>query len=167
MANLGTSFDASQVDPTNSFDPIPPGKYPMMFTDSEMKTTKEGTGQYLQLTAEVIDGPCKGRLIWTRLNLQNPNQTTVEIAQRELSAICHSVGVLQVQDSAQLHNLPFLATVKIRPAKGDFDASNEIKNYEPLNGTAPKAAANDESHAPAPQVANGGSVQDGEWWNNK
>jgi hypothetical protein len=169
MANLGRNFDATQVDPTSTFDPIPPGKYPMVFTDSEMKPTSAGTGSYLQLTAEVIDGPSKGRLIWVRLNLDNPNPKTVEIAERELSQICHAVNKLHVQDSVELHDIPFLADVKVRPPKGNYDASNEIKEYQPLSGQpqqqAAPVAANDAVADPAPQVAAANSATSSDWWN--
>jgi hypothetical protein len=59
MANLG-NFDASQVDPASSFDPIPAGKYLATITESETKPTKNGSGSYLQLTFRILDGPYKG-----------------------------------------------------------------------------------------------------------
>ena len=37
-----------------------------------MKATKAGTGQYLQLGFQILDGPHKGRKLWARLNLDNP-----------------------------------------------------------------------------------------------
>ena len=79
MANLN-GFDASQVEPTASFDPIPAGKYLAAITESEMKPTKKGSGSFLQLTFTVLDGEYKGRLLWCRLNLNNPNATAVKIA---------------------------------------------------------------------------------------
>ncbi|MGD9126460.1 MAG: DUF669 domain-containing protein, partial [Planctomycetia bacterium] len=66
MANLN-GFDANQVDPSTSFDPIPAGKYVAVITESEMKDTKSGVGQYLQLTFDIIDGKYKGRKLWSRL----------------------------------------------------------------------------------------------------
>ena len=72
MANLN-GFDANNVDPATDFEPIPAGKYLAVITDSEMKPTKSGSGHYLELTFQVIDGPFKNRLLWSRLNLDNPN----------------------------------------------------------------------------------------------
>ena len=104
MANL-SGFDANRVEPSSDFDPLPAGKYLALITDSEMKPTKAGTGSYLQLTFEIIDGPHKGRKVWARLNLINSNDTTVKIAQAELSAICRAVGVLGHGGAAQLLHL--------------------------------------------------------------
>ncbi|TWU39480.1 DUF669 domain-containing protein [Novipirellula artificiosorum] len=46
------NFDANQVEPTNSLEPIPAGKYVAVITDSEMKPTKAGTGQETELRYE-------------------------------------------------------------------------------------------------------------------
>ena len=89
MAKLGTTFDASSVDPTMPFEVLPPGRYLVQIVTSEMRPTKDGAGQYLWLELDVLEGECQGRKLFDRLNLVNPNPTAVEIAQRTLSAICH------------------------------------------------------------------------------
>ena len=128
MADLN-GFNAHNVDPATDFEPIPADKYLAVITDSEMKATKNGNGYYLELTFQVIDGPYKNRLIWERLNLHNPNEQAVQIAQGELSAICRAVGVMQPKDSIELHNLPLLATVKCKKREDTGDLVNEIKGY--------------------------------------
>lgn len=128
MADLN-GFDATHVDPATDFDPLPAGKYVAIITDSEMKPTKKGTGHYLELTFQVVDGPHKGRMLWARLNLDNPNSLAVQIAQGELSAICRAVGVMQPKDSVELHNLPLQVTVKCRKRDDTGDVVNEIRGY--------------------------------------
>ena len=135
MANLN-GFDASQVEPTASFDPIPAGKYLAAITESEMKATKTGAGSYLQMTFTVLDGEYKNRVLWARLNLNNPNATAVKIARSELSAICHAVGVMQPRDSVELHNIPLLITVKVKKREDTGELTNEIKGYEPKAAAA-------------------------------
>ena len=66
----------------------------------------------------------------------NPNSQAQEIAQRALSAICHATGQMQVTDSEQLHNKLMKVTVKVRPAKGEYAASNEIRGYAASGGAA-------------------------------
>ena len=63
MADL-RGFDANQVEPSTDFDPLPAGKYPAVITASETKPTKAGTGHFLQLTFQVVEGPFKGRQLW-------------------------------------------------------------------------------------------------------
>src|SRR5690606_24061507 len=129
MANLN-GFDANQVEPTASFDPIPAGKYLAAITESEMKPTKNGSGSYLQLAFTILEGEFKNRVLWARLNLNNPNATAVKIARSELSAICHAVGVMQPRDSVELHNIPLLITVKLKKREDTGELTNEIKGYE-------------------------------------
>ena len=129
MANLN-GFNASEVEPTSNFDPLPAGKYMAAVTDSEMKPTKNGSGNYLQLTFTIIEGQYKNSVLWARLNLANPNATAVKIARSELSAICHAVGVMQPRDSVELHNLPLVITVKLKKREDTGELTNEIKGYE-------------------------------------
>jgi hypothetical protein len=137
MAQFQNPFDATSVAPREAMDVLPDGDYPIIIEASEWKNTKKGDGAYLELTLQVVDGPAKGRKLWDRLNLANPNQTAVDIAQQTLSAICHATGVMQVSDSTQLHNLPVLARVKVK--QGENGPLNEVKGYKRLKAT-PDAA---------------------------
>jgi len=123
-------FDANQVDPNVVYEPLPAGWYKAVITTSEEKTTKAQTGSYLQLSLEVIDGPMQGRKLTDRLNLNNPNATASEIAYRTLSAICHAVGVMTPRSSQDLHDKPLMVKVKVKPADGQYSASNEVAGYE-------------------------------------
>lgn len=145
MADLN-GFDARTVEPNTAFEAIPVGKYIAAITESEMKPTKAGTGSYLQLTFTVLDGDYKNRVLWARLNLHNPNATAVKIARSELSAICQAVGVLSPKDSAELHNLPLVITVKLKKREDTGDLTNEIKGYaskESASGQPAQAPAAD------------------------
>ena len=139
MASL--NFNAANIEPQQSFDALPAGRYEVIIVDSEMKETKAGTGAYLMLTMEVIgDTKHSNRKLWTRLNLVNPNATAVQIAERELSAICHCVGVMEPGDSEELHNIPLTVDVvqELNPQSGQM--TNRIKGYSQANGApAPKA----------------------------
>ena len=64
MANLGTTFDATNIEPAKPFEVLPPGKYPAQIVNSETRVTKDGTGQYLWLELDVLEGPHKGRKLF-------------------------------------------------------------------------------------------------------
>lgn len=154
MASLNGTFDASGVEPAAPMELLPPGRYVAQIVQSEMQPTKAGDGQLLWLELEVLDGPHRGRKIWDRLNLANRNQQTVEIAQRQLSAICHAVGQIQVSDSEQLHFRPVLVTLVVEPDSRDAHLpveerrkQNKVKGYSPAGGVAAPARM-----APPPPV---------------
>lgn len=136
MARLGGTFDASQVEPNQPFDVIPAGKYKVQVVASDMRSTKDGAGQYLWLELEILEGEFAQRKLWDRLNLANSNQQAVDIAQRSLSALCHAAGKLAISDSEELHFVPVIASVRVRPPRDNYDASNEIRGYAPIDGAA-------------------------------
>lgn len=129
------NFNAANVEPSTPMDVLPKGKYLCMAIASELKPTKNGTGEYLQLTFEVLEGAHKGRKIFERLNIRNSNKTAEDIAQRALSALCHAVGVIELEDSDQLHNVPVNIDLDIDPAKGDYSAQNRVKGYSAAGGS--------------------------------
>jgi len=147
MADLN-GFNANEVEPTTEFDPIPAGKYLAVIGESEMKPTKSGTGTYLQFKFEVLDGQYKGRHLWARLNLDNPNQLAVKIARAELSAICRAVGVMAPKDSVELHNLPLLITVKCKKREDTGDITNEIKGYAKKEAASGRPQQSETATAP-------------------
>lgn len=135
------NFDASQVEPKRDFVALPAGIYDVTIIDANWKTTKAGTGKMLVLEFEVLTGDKKGRKIFTRLNLDNPNATAVQIAQSELSSICRAINVLKPTSEYDLLNIPLQVSVYV-----DDDGYNGIGNYaapgQPLaEARAPKKKA--------------------------
>ena len=137
------NFDASTVAPdTGAQDALPAGWYDAMMESSEMKPTKDTTGAYLECKFNVLaPAHSAGRKIYARLNLRNANPTAQEIAYKQLSAICHATRILQVADSAQLHNIPLKLKLKVRKPDGDYDASNEVTAYKNINEVVTLAGA--------------------------
>ena len=135
MANLN-GFNANDVEPTAPFEPLPAGKYLAAITASEVKTTKKGDGNYLQLEFTVLDGERKGRKVWGRLCINHPKDLTQKIARGSLSAICRAVGVMQPGDSVELHNIPLVITVGCKKREDTGDITNEVKGYEPKASAA-------------------------------
>lgn len=152
MAFLGQQYAPVAHAPQDEFAPIPSGEYLATITDSDMKPTKRGDGQYLELTYQIIDGPFNGRQLWARLNLDNPNQKAVEIAKRDLQKIQFACGGIAVSDSVQLHNIPHLIRVEFvpaNPAKNQNRDGNEIKGWKRQEGVMPAANASPFAQRPA------------------
>ena len=148
------NFNANDYDPDAGFDPIPAGTevkawiVPVGPEDpngehvqwKDVKPPKKG--QYLQLTWTIVEGPHKGRKVWDRLNLKNPSKEAKDIAHKTLSGICAALGTKNLTDTQQLRGKPVVLKLKVRPAQGQFEATNEIARggYKSANG-APAGAA--------------------------
>lgn len=152
------NFDATTVVPdAGTGDPLPAGWYNVMVDESELKPTNDGAGARLATRFTVLDGFAQGRKIFTGFNIKNANPVAQEIAFKQLSALAHAVGVLQVQDSAQLHGIPLKVRVKIKPASGGYEPSNDITAYKNINEAVTLAVA----PAAAPGVGGGMAPQAG------
>lgn len=150
MAQL--QFNAANVAPQASFDVIPAGDYIAQITESSIKPTKSGSGTVLNLTWTIIDGQFSNRKVFDRVNIQNQNPEAEKIGQSQLSSICHAAGVLNLQDSNQLHGRPCKIKVKIRKDE-QWGDSNEIKGYSAAGPVAAAPAAPFAQPAAAAPVA--------------
>ncbi len=130
MAKLDNAFDSGQHDDMNDgFDPMPKDDYLSKIAASEIKETSKKNGKYIKFEFLVLQGEFKGRKFWTNINIQNPNPVAVEIAQKELATICRACGKGAIQDTQELHEIPLMVKLKVKPAKGDYPAGNEPIGY--------------------------------------
>jgi hypothetical protein len=178
MAQLPSSFNSEQHDDMGSFDVIPIDEYVAMIDDSSIKPSKKAVEDAngnadlpldsyhslrLNFKFKVIGGEYDGRFVFAGLNIKNPNAQAVEISQKELATICRAAGKVTIGDSAELHNIPMVIKVGIKPASTQYEAQNVIKGYKPYDGTPiasnKSGAANPAKHGaakPSAGAANGG-----------
>lgn len=149
MAQL--SFDATQVAPQESINPIPAGVYLAQAIESDVRPLKSGMGRSLSITFQVLEGQYINRKVFANLNIEHRGSAEAErIAQSQLSALCHAVGVLKPQDSTALHMKPVRIRVKIRKDEsGQYGDKNEVTGYEAAQGGLPPPAAA-AARSPAP-----------------
>ena len=144
------SFNAAEVQPT-SFEPIPPGTYEAVACKSESRPMKSGNGMGFNFEFEIVSGDFRGRKVFEWINFEHrTNPQAQQIGREKLSALCRAVGVTQLNDTAQLHNLPLMIVVAIDrkdPTK------NVIKAFRPKTGAA--------ASAPAAATPAGGATADG------
>lgn len=138
-------FDATQID-TTSHDPVQPGTYEAVITESEIRPCRSGAGRGINLTFEILSEPAKGRKVWSWINYIHPKQEAQRIGQEELARLCRAVGVGKLGDTVQLHNIPVMITVAIDK---DNPTRNVIKKVAPKASVAAPAA----SVPPAAQAA--------------
>ncbi len=139
MSRLVQPFNPLAFDPTQGSAGLPIGRHPVVIIAAEVKATQDNSGGFVELSLNIIDGPSKGATGAYRLNLYNQSQQAVEIAHKQLSAICYVTGVFQLgadgADLTALFNKPFV--VDVGPQKKDPQYS-EVKKVFDMNGNEPK-----------------------------
>lgn len=159
------NFNAQQFKPNfgGGGEQLPPGKqYKVVVVDSGTDKTGDGNGGFLFTKLTVVEGPLHGKSQMLRFNLHNTNAKTVEIANEQLSALCHAVGVFQMVDTAQLHDKPFLIDVDWQKGNapgeakgGEFGGYTEVKAIYDLGGNKPGKGGGVATNA-QPQQQQGG-----------
>lgn len=152
-------FDATTVDPTQGGGKFPVGRHLVVATANEILPTKDNSGGMLVYTLKIIDGTYKDTEAPYRLNLYNNSQKAVEIAFKQLSALCYVTGKLRIMDPSELHNVPFFIEVGLQDASKP-DGYTEIKKVFDQNGVAPGQSA-PAAAAPAPAPAANAAPQGG------
>lgn len=136
------SFDATNIEPQKPIEVIPAGWYNCEISDAEVKATRGksgGTRANFELT--VTTGDYKGRKFFAGINVKNANAQAQEIGQRELSAICHSVGIVNVSDLRAFVGKQLQVKVKVRKASEEdkekgYEDRNEPSGFKALDGAA-------------------------------
>jgi len=94
-------------------------------------------GKRMPITAVVVEGQWEGSRISDGFNLCHPNPQAQSIGQKQLKRLCDAVGVPKFRDTSELHGKPFMLTVKLEPAKGDWDEKNRFGKMEQSPDDAP------------------------------
>lgn len=145
------SFDAAAAPVMTPMvrEPLPPSTYQLIVAKSDVRVTRAGDGEFIELEMQVIDGPHQGRRLWERFNVSNQNKRAEDYGRSMLRQLCVAVGVNNMTNTEQLHDIPFMARIEIDRKE---PTRNKIVGYESAGAPAAKAPA-----APARPAAPAGA----------
>lgn len=149
MQMTGT-FNAQQFAPRQADDAHPPGKFQATISNTSIAATRDNTGGMF-----VIEFTTPAGSISSRYNLWNASPKAVEIAQGELSALCHATGVFNLDwanEGAALRNA--LCMIDVGPQtdkEGKPTGYMEVKKVFDTRGNEP--GKNAPQGQPSNQVA--------------
>lgn len=133
---MNGTFDARQIQPRQAGDAHPPGKFQATISNTSIVATKDNSGGMF-----VVEFTTPAGTIVNRYNLWNSSPKAVEIAQHELSALCHATGVFALDfqnDGAALRGARCMIDVGNQTDKeGKPTNYMEIKKVLDPNGNEP------------------------------
>lgn len=150
------------------FEPVPEGDYQATISNIELKPTKKGDGQRLNITFEIVGSKQAGRLVFNGLNVMNPNDEAVAISLGELHRLCEAAGAEAWFDTFRsadtweeaekllegklwdtIGNSQMMIRVKVKEDKsGQYGPSNSITKYSAVETPAIKAKPAADKKAP-------------------
>ena len=139
MAFLNEEFNVNELPQGNgNFEPLPAGWYTATISQSELKATKAGNGQYIKLRYDITGPSHQGRVVFGNLNIKNPNPKAEEIGRQQLGELMRAVGLSALQDTDQLIGGQLSIKLDVRESE-QYGASNDVKGFK-SNGAAMSAA---------------------------
>lgn len=167
---LQQPFNANAVAPDQggNYQQLPIGKHPVKIIASEVKANSSGTGGMVAFELEVIDGPARGATGNMNINLYNASEKARAIAEAQMSALCHVTGVFMLNDTSQLHGIPFAVDVTNQSLTPDQKAKQDagetvtpftqVRKILDINCNEPKGQGQQQQAAAAPAAAWGGGA---------
>lgn len=146
MAQLAQVFNAQDLPEGMSFEPLPAGWYQADISESELKDTNAGNGQYIKLKLTITGPTHQGRVVFTNLNIRNANPKAEEIGLGQLRSLMSAIGLSSVQDTDQLIGGSCEIKLTIKQSE-QYGPENEVKGFKAIGGAgsampAPAPAAN-------------------------
>lgn len=135
MAELPDVFKSDDHEAMSDFSVMPiDDLYLGEIVRSEIKKTKAGTGLRLNLQIRIMESKnegdkYRGRIIFIGLNVRNPNTECVTISQKELKSILDAVDVEEIEDSDELHEIPFGMKLGIENGNDGYPDKNKVIKY--------------------------------------
>lgn len=144
--NVQWSFNANQYKPNQGFGVHPPAsKVGFTITKTEIKETKDKTGDYLAVEFTSPMG-----MITQNYNINNASAKAMEIAYGQLSALCRAVNIYQLDGNNEcaalrggkgLMDVGYQKGEEPDPAFPDRKGYTELKRVYDLAGNDPSKPA--------------------------
>lgn len=124
-------FDASNVTPQQGISAHPPGMFDFAITHTYLKETKDKQGLLF-----VVEFTSPAGRIENRYNIYNNSPQAMEIAQKELSALCHAVGQFRVSYPKDAQGMPIFdkAGMELRGKRGRMEVAPQLNKDGTPNG---------------------------------
>ena len=153
MAFLNEEFNVNELPQgTGNFEPLPAGWYTATITQSELKATKAGNGQYIKLRYDITGPSHQGRVVFGNLNIKNASPKAEEIGRQQLGDIMRAIGLAKVTDTDQLIGGQIAIKLEVKE-DAQYGASNEVKGFKSVSGSVAPAAASIPANTAAPAPA--------------
>lgn len=137
MAFLDQTYEADALPVGTGYEAIPAGWYNATIQKSELKDTKAGNGRMISLRLAITGPTHQGRVVFTNLNINNPNPQAEEIGRQQLGEIMRAIGLARVNDTDEL--IGGMLSIKL-VLKNDGQ-ENDVKGFKAIGNAIPRASS--------------------------
>tara|TARA_R100000541_G_scaffold46737_1_gene53880 strand:- start:32 stop:496 length:465 start_codon:yes stop_codon:yes gene_type:complete len=129
MALLDTRINLDDIEASEGYEALPAGTYPAMIADADVKDTKRGDGQYINVQFNITGATHSGRSVFANFNIRNPVQKAEEIGMQQLKQLTSAIGLKgELLDTQQLVGGSCEIAVVVKKSY-EYGESNEVKRF--------------------------------------
>lgn len=139
MANIASFSQRADEIPAQDFAPIPDGFYTADVKAAELKDTKDGTGQYINLQFSITGPTHAGRVVFSIVNIKNNNPKAEEIGLRQLKELRVACGIATLRDTDEL--IGHTVKIKVKTQKSEeYGDKNVVVAFQSVNASGMPSA---------------------------
>jgi hypothetical protein len=114
----------------SNFSLLEKGVYRFVIGKAEIKQTKAGDGNYLNLMFQVVEGDREKTCIFKMFMLSSPKQVAVEIGKKQLAGLTKALSIAHLTDEQSLIGKECWGEVYISKGKNGYPDSNDISAFK-------------------------------------
>ena len=132
MSDLNTDgcYEPGADDFKGNFTLLEKGVYFFVIKKAEIKETKKGNGNYLNVEFQVIEGEREDTCVFKKFNLNNPNAKAVAIGKRHLAGLKHAVKIPDLSNEQEFVGCRVWGEVVIKPGNAGYPDQNDVGNFK-------------------------------------
>lgn len=121
-------------DKVDSFDVVPKGTYLASCEDAEIKTTKDGTGEYINAKFSIIGSDFDNRKVFNMFNIKNKNDQAVKIGRAKLKEFLIASGKKDFTLKSVKDLCGLKAQIVVNVKEDEMGKKNSISGFKPITG---------------------------------
>ena len=131
MAVLPQAFVAAALPENKSdFAPLPAGWYESNIDRAEIRKTKSGTGTMIAIAYRISGPTHNNRIIFSNINIANPNTTAQEIGLSQLRSVMIIGGLDTLSETDELIGIAIRIKLKLTKSE-QYGDGNDVSAFEP------------------------------------
>jgi ABC-type Fe2+-enterobactin transport system substrate-binding protein len=126
---MNFEFSTEGIDTSDRYALIPKGDYTAVASSAEVKSTKSGEGQFLEVKFTIVDGPCEKRVIYDRFNFKNASKEAETIGKQQLARFLAAIGKTHIKDTHEVLDILLTISIGVQTRKDNGEDTNRIVKY--------------------------------------
>ena len=141
MAKLGFEWKSDEVEDEKPFGEkvlFPAGEYIGVAVKTDVKDTKTGTGRFVEIEWQIVDGVKKGSIYIDRMNVENHTPVAQRMARGSYKSLQKALKFRdeQMYETSNIHHIPVKLAIRQYESKSSGKMENGV-SYYPADGSIP------------------------------